>query len=142
MYWNWYDSCWVEILNSFTHINKGKIDDCNNYRGISLLSPIAKVFEIILADQVGDYFESNKLFHPSQHGFALHEIITELNNAKDKRLIALLLFIDFRKAFDTVDAKLLLNKLFHYGFDNLAIKLLSDYFSNRDQVVRFNEVLC
>ena len=129
--------------------NKGKIDDCNNYRGISLLSPIAKVFETILADQVGDYFESNKLFHPCQHGFrknyscetALHEIITELNNAKDKRLLALLLFIDFRKAFDTVDAKLLLNKLFHYGFDNLAIKLLSDYFSNRAQVVRFNEAM-
>ena len=83
--------------------NKGKIDDCNNYRGISLLSPIANVFETILADQVGDYFESNKLFHPCQHGFrknyscetSLHEIITELNNAKDKRLIVLLLFIDF-----------------------------------------------
>ena len=44
---------------------------------------------------------------------ALHEIITELNNAKDKKLIALLLFIYFRKVFDTVDAKLLLNKLFH-----------------------------
>ena len=52
-----------------------------------------------------------------------------------------MLFIDFRKAFDTVDAKLLLNKLFHYGFDNLSIKLLSDYFSNRAQVVRFNDVV-
>ena len=128
---------------------KGKIDDCNNYRGISLLSPIAKIFETLLADQVGEYFEKNNLFHPCQHGFrknyscetALHEIISELNNAKDKRLIALLLFIDFRKAFDTVDAKLLLNKLFHYGFDNLSIKLLSDYFSNRAQVVRLGNVI-
>ena len=45
------------------------------------------------------------------------------------------------KAFDTVDAKLLFNKLFHYGFDNLSIKLLSDYFSNRAQVVRFGNVI-
>ena len=55
--------------------------------------------------------------------------------------IALLLFIDFRKAVDTVDAKLLLNKLFYYGYDNISIKLLSDYFSNRAQVVRFGNVI-
>ena len=74
--------------------NKGKIDDCNNYRGISLLSPIAKVFETLLADQVSFYFESNNLFHPCQHGFrknyscesALHEIISEPNDAKDNSL--------------------------------------------------------
>ena len=80
--------------------NKGNADDCNNYRGISLLSPIAKIFETLLANQVSHYFESNNLFHPSQHGFrknyscesALHEIISESNDAKDKRLIALLLF--------------------------------------------------
>ena len=56
-------------------------------------------------------------------------------------LIALLLFKDFRKAFETVDAKLLFNILFHYGFDNLSIKLLSDYFSNRAQVARFGNVI-
>jgi len=129
--------------------NKGKADDCNNYRGISLLSPIAKIFETLLAEQVSFYFESNNLFHPSQHGFrknfscesALHEIISELNDAKDKRLIALLLFIDFRKAFDTVDSKLLINKLFHYGFDNLSLKLICNYFNGRSQLVRLNDVL-
>ena len=129
--------------------NKGKSDDCNNYRGISLLSPIAKIFETILAEQVSFYFESNNLFHPSQHGFrknyscesALHEIISELNDAKDKRLIALLLFIDFRKAFDTVDSKLLINKLFHYGFDNLSLKLITNYFEGRSQLVRLNDFL-
>ena len=59
----------MEILYSFTFVKKGKIDDYNNYRGISLLSPVAKIFETLLADQVGDYFEKNNLFHPCQHGF-------------------------------------------------------------------------
>ena len=50
------------------------------------------VFKMILCDQLTDYFEINQLFHPCQHGFgknhscetALHEIISDLNNAKDK----------------------------------------------------------
>ena len=58
------------------------MNDCDNYRGISLLSPIAKIFEMILASQIEQYFELNELFHPSQNGFgknyscetALHEI--------------------------------------------------------------------
>ena len=81
------------------------------------------------------------LFTPHQHGFrkghscetALHELISDLNKARDKKLITLLLFIDFKKAFDTVDSKLLLSKLFHYGFDANALLLIADYFSDRQQ---------
>ena len=57
--------------------------------------------------------------------------------AKDKRLIAILLFIDFRKAFDLVDSKLLLLKLFHYGFDNDALALIENYFRDRQQQVKY-----
>ena len=67
---------------------------------------------------------------------ALHELISEINDARDKRLITLLLFIDFRKAFDLVDPYLLLLKLFHYGFSNNALSLLSNYFTDRSQKVR------
>ncbi len=64
---------------------------------------------------------------------ALHELISDLNKARDKKLINLLLFIDFKKAFDTVDSKLLLAKLFHYGFDTASLLLVADYFNNRHQ---------
>jgi len=51
----------------------------------------------------------------------------------------LCLFIDFRKAFDLVDSKLLLNKLFHYGFDNNALELIKNYFDQRSQLVKFGD---
>ena len=87
----------------------------NNYRGISVLPPIAKLLEKLLAIQIKEYFESNKLFYSGQHGFrkgyscesALHELITDINTNQDNRLITILLFIDFRKAFDLVDSELL-----------------------------------
>ena len=41
----------------------------NNYRGISILPPIAKLLEQLLAKQIRNYFESNKLFYAGQHGF-------------------------------------------------------------------------
>ena len=50
----------------------------------------------------------------------------------------MLLFIDFKKAFDTVDSNLLLSKLFHYGFDTKALLLIADYFKNRQQLTKIN----
>ena len=122
-----------------TPLFKGKKqdpNDINSYRGISVLPPLAKVFEKILATQIIIYLNINNLFYPSQHGFrnahscesAIHEIISEMNEARSKRLIGLYLFIDFRKAFDLVDSQLLLNKLKFYGFNDNALNLICNYF--------------
>ena len=59
---------------------------------------------------------------------ALHDKISQLNVNQNKRLVNLLLFIDFRKAFDTVDADLLILKLFHYGFNNQSLDFIKNYF--------------
>ena len=123
---------------------KGDPTEINNYRGISVLPPISKVFEKLICLQITSYFLSNNLFFKGQHGFrknhscetALHELLTDINNILDKSLIMILLFIDFRKAFDLVDSNLLLLKLFHYGFDNLALDLISNYFQERQQTVK------
>ncbi len=52
-------------------------------------------------------------------------------------MISLLLFIDFKKAFDLVDSKILLRKLGHLGFDNNSLKLIANYFHDRSQVIKF-----
>ena len=68
---------------------KNSRSDINNYRGISVLPPIVKLFEKILVVQITLYFEENNLFYSGQHSFrkgfscetALHELISEIYNA-------------------------------------------------------------
>ena len=94
------------------------------------------------------YFEINNLFFHGQHGFrggyscesALHELISKCMENKYKRMINCLLFVDFKKAFDMIDRKLLLQKLAEYGFMNSAISLIESYFSNRKQMVRIGKI--
>src|SRR3990167_2322305 len=143
-------------LNALMHalviaLYKGKGDnaDINSYRGISILSPFAKVFERVLHPQITNYFNTNNLLFEGQHAFrsgrstdtCMHEVInvTTLNN--EKRLINLLLFIDFKKAFNYVDVDLLLLKLYEYGFSDNALKLISSYFGMRQQQVVLSGVI-
>ena len=133
-----------------TPIYKKKGDQCdiNNYRGISVLPPLAKIFEKILASQIIDHLNKHNLLFNGQHGFrsehscetALHELISEMNLIRSEREIGLFFFIDFKKAFDLVDPDLLLIKLKQYGFSEKAIQLIADYFKNRNQKVKFDNV--
>ena len=91
-------------------------------------------------------FHIRQLLFNGQHGFrtshscetALHQLLSDLNEIRRKRVVALLLFIDFRKAFDLVYAELLILKLVKYGFSNNAIKLIANYFQDRSQTVKYN----
>ena len=56
--------------------------------------------------------------------------------ARDQRKIIMMLFIDFRKAFDTGDSNLLIYQLLQYGFDNNYLRLISNYFQNRKQIIK------
>ena len=128
---------------AFPLLKKGDITNCDNYRGISVLSSFAKVFEKLIAVQITHYFVDNNLFCNVQHGFrsgrscetALQTILEKWKTSVERKEIVLALFIDFKKAFDLVDPKLLL-KLFHYGFDNASYNLLNNYFSNRNKITR------
>ena len=112
-------------------------------------SPINKVFETLIYNQIRNYFEENAIFSASQHGFrknfscetALHEILSQINGIRDRNKISILLFIDFRKAFDTLSAEFFIRKLFHYGFDNQSLSFIRNYFSNRKQRVKMGKFL-
>jgi hypothetical protein len=67
---------------------------------------------------------------------ALQDILSKLNEIQNKCLVNLLLFIDFRKAFDTDDADLLISKLFQYGLDNCSLDLIKNYFNDRHLIVK------
>jgi hypothetical protein len=64
---------------------------------------------------------------------AIHSILDHWLHMAQKSKIIVSLFIDFKKAFDTVDPKLLHRKLLHYGFDNFALNLIANYFEGRQQ---------
>ena len=93
------------------------------------------------------YFETNNLFSSNQHGFrsnhscetALLTIIDYWKKAIINNEVNLALFVDFKRAFDLINPKLLGLKLFHYGFDNSSLTLMQDYFENRSQVTKLDD---
>ena len=126
---------------------KGNPSLLNNYRPISLLPVISKVIEKILSNQLRSYFESNKLFYENQYGFrsdhsteyATLELIDRIISKMDNDEIPFSIFLDLSKAFDTIDHKILLEKLKHYGIDGIPFQLFKSYLSDRKQYVEIND---
>jgi len=120
---------------------KGKRQDVNNYRPISIIPAVAKVFEQIIYDQFFKYLNDNDLLVSCQYGFSsLHSTLTSLLEASnswsvniDNGLINGVIFIDLKKAFDTIDHKTLLRKLACYGIDYRALKWFDSYLSKCQQ---------
>jgi hypothetical protein len=120
----------------------------NNYRPISLLPAISKVFEKVAHKQLQNYFSNNDLFYNHQYGFregystelALTEFIDRLNHILDKNETPFAIYIDLSKAFDTLDHTILLSKLRHYGIQNTELNWFSSYLTNRSQYVEINGV--
>ena len=113
------------------------VSDLNNYRGISILPPLNKIFEKILATQIRNYLNLIICFGSTwiQKSTLMWISFTWNHSAcfenRDNKLITLLCFIEFKKAFDMVEPNLLLIKLLNYGFSKKVAKLLTDYFKNR-----------
>ena len=114
-----------------------------NFRPISLLSNINKNFEKIMHKRLYGFFEDQGLIYKYQYGFrknhstthALIDLTEDIRQTIDRNQFACGVFIDLQKAFDTVDHKILLKKLEHYGIRGIANKWFSSYLTNRKQFV-------
>ena len=71
---------------------------------------------------------------------ALIELLENITYNCDKKIVTAGVFIDVRKAFDTVNHDIMLTKLHHYGIWGIALKWLGDYLSHREQYVKYNNV--
>ena len=130
-----------EYTQKYYQFKSGDELDANNYRPISLLSNFNRIFEKLMYSKMISFIEENGLLYQAQYGFrkshstqhAIFDIINTIQTNMDKRLFSCGIFIYLKKAFDTVNHGILLNKLEHYGFHGIINDWFSSYFSNRTQ---------
>ena len=124
------------------------MSDAGNYRPISTLSPFSKVFEQLVYDQLLAFTEKEYIFYQYQFGFrkgfsteqAILEITGYLQSSIDNHLYTCGIFLNFSKAFDTVNHSILLRKLEKYGIRGLPLEWFHSYLSNRNQYAQIGNI--
>ena len=126
--------------------NSGSDTIMKNYRPVSLLPVLSKVLERIVYNRLFHYLMKHNIFSPAQYGFLpnrstelaileLQDRIMEITNNKES---CVGVFMDLSKAFDTLDHKILLDKLNYYGIRGVALDWFCNYLSNRRQFVNID----
>ena len=127
---------------------KGKMENLDNYRPISIVPTASKLLERIVHKQVGDYLREHNILSPYQCGFRKHHSTefaalsladTIRRNIEQGRLTEAV-FTDFLKAFDSIDHQLLLNKLSALGIENQEYAWFESYLHQRTQTVGYQGV--
>ena len=134
-------------ISKVTPIDKGgETFDPTNYRPISTLSSFSQIFEKLVYKQLINYIEKYSILTECQFGFrkgystqqAIAEITENFKKAIDSNIYTCGVFLDFAKAFDTVNHEILLKKLEAYGFRGTTLNWFSSYLTNRKQYVSLN----
>ena len=119
----------------------------DEFRSISLLSVFCKLFEKILESKMTKFITKNCILTSSQFGFtennstelAITTFYDKILNNLNGKLITCSIFLDLRKAFDSVSHEILLKKLYHYGFRGKMFNLLSPCLSGRQICSRIDD---
>lgn len=127
----------------------GDKNNISNYRPISVLPVLAKILEKLLNSRLLNYLADYKILSPHQFGFrrgistedAVTDITTLITKHLDKGTKCLSVFLDLKKAFDTVHVPTLLKKLEKNGIRNTQLSIFKDYLSNRMQKVKLENSL-
>jgi len=118
----------------------------NNYRPISILSVFSKIYERVLHLKLSKFINANGFLHKYQFGFrekyntslALLTLVDKISSAINNNEFVVGLFLDFKKAFDTINHEILFEKLYKYGIRGVALDWIKDYLSLRKQYVCYD----
>ena len=120
----------------------------SNYRPISILSFFSKIFEKLMYNIVNNFLYKNDIIYKYQFGFrkkhsTQHAIITlvdRITSSLDSGDLVIGVFLDLKKAFDTVDHQILTKKLFSYGIRGNTLKWFQSYLTDRSQYVTYDGI--
>jgi len=121
----------------------------SNYRPISIPPTFAKIFEKMLYNRIDNHLASNHFLYPYQYGFqkgvgtqnALTDVVEIICQNLESNKMAAGLFLDLKKAFDSLDHDILLHKLNSIGFTESSLSLIESYLKNRQQYVNINDIV-
>ena len=135
-------------ISKVTPIDKGgDTTDPTNFRPISILSIFTQIFEKLVCKQLTNYIEKYEILSKLQFGFrngtstehAIAEITENFKQSIDNNKYTCAIFLDFAKAFDTVNHLILLAKLEKYGIRGMPLKWFTSYLTNRQQYVSLDD---
>ena len=136
-------------VGTITPIPKeGETLDPGNWRPITILPLPSKLLEKVVHYQIISYLDDNNYLSFNQHGFrkgkststAILETTRVLMDNYNRGKHTSCVFVDYKKAFETLDHKILLRKLIDYDFDSNSIKWIQSYLGNRRHVVKCSEI--
>ena len=145
------DACYPSIFKTAKVIplfKKGCKSYLGNYRPISLLPSLNKIFEKVIVSRLHSFILEYNLLSDNQYGFRANKdtsqaairLINNILPAFHEKKYSIALFLDFQKAFDTLDRTLLFQKLYRKGIRGTSLNLIRSYFSDRSQFVHINGV--
>ena len=130
-----------KIANIVPLFKGGIKEDVSNYRPVSLLPIPGKILESIIHDHIVTFFENNNLLCDHQGGFrkrhstlsSITEFTNDIFHAVNNKNITIATFFDLKKAFDTVNHSILINKLSKMGIIGNLLDWIENYLFNRYQ---------
>jgi hypothetical protein len=123
--------------------------NAEDFRPINMLPVYEKSMEMIVKSQLLLFIKSNHILHESQSGFrenhscetAINFVLSEWKDYTENKKLIIAVFLDFKRAFETINRDLLVEKLYNCGFDDTAVKWFKNYLTDRKQQTKIGNII-